>query len=112
MDTTTTIDGHRALREMLRVTGPVAILRNGPLRQAVLALLTDRDELAVNLARADEENDRLRKLAYENEGLGLAVADLLRAQQTRPSCQIGMVDRCMCMACATNRARATLGPNV
>ena len=62
MATTTTIDEHRALREMLRVTGPVAILRNGPLRQAVLALLTDRDELAVNLARADEENDKLREL--------------------------------------------------
>ena len=55
-------DEHQALREMLRVTGPVAILRNGPLRQAVLALLTDRDELAVNLARADEENDKLREL--------------------------------------------------
>ena len=55
-------DGHQALREMLRVTGSVAILRNGPLRQAVLALLTDRDEMAVDLARADEENDKLREL--------------------------------------------------
>jgi hypothetical protein len=36
--------------------------RDGPLRQAVLALLTDRDALVVNLARADEENDKLREV--------------------------------------------------
>lgn len=42
------------------------------------------------------------------EILVTVVRDLLSAQATRPSCQKGLLARCRCLGCATERARAAV----
>lgn len=47
-------------------------------------------------------------VADETERLRAAVSDLLWAGVARPSCQSGLLLKCMCWPCAAARARSAL----
>jgi len=59
---------HDTIRKMLAATETQDVFRHGPLRSAVQALLTDRDELTVELARADADDRNIYRRT-EREGL-------------------------------------------
>lgn len=53
--------------------------------------------------KSHRERDQLRA---EVEALRQSVKDMLYAQHVRPSCQDGIVDRCRCWNCSSDRASA------
>lgn len=48
------------------------------------------------------------QIGLRESALREALQDLLRSNESRPSCQAGLVARCLCRKCATERARAAL----
>ena len=56
----------------------------------------------------DERNAVIDRLCTQNQALREALKDLDNAHVSFPSCQAGLVARCVCIKCATERARAAL----
>jgi hypothetical protein len=50
----------------------------------------------------------LDQLIADRDALALALKDVQYAHSISPSCQIGIADRCRCIKCANERAKAAL----